>query len=1015
MPFDVAKLSDPTYFQENRLPAHSDHRYYRSPAEARTGKSSYVSSLSGLWKFHYAASLDRAVPGFEAADFDCRHWDDIRVPAHIQMEGWDAPQYANVQNPWDGHADIGPGEIPTAFNPVASYVKYFTLPAALSGEDNLNISFQGVESSFALWLNGHYVGYASDSMTPAEFDLSPYLRRDGENKLAAQVYKWSSGSWIQDQDMFRFSGIFREVFLYTTPAVHVQDMRVIADLDPVFTDGLFTLSLGANGAGKAVVSLARAGQETLRTEVLLGKDSLATLEAALPEVAAWSAEAPNLYDLTVEVYDAAGTLTEVIAEKVGFRHFALVDGLMRLNGQRIWFNGANRHDFSGLRGRAVTEEETRRDLLTMKAHNINAVRTCHYPNNSFLYRMCDEYGLYVIDEANLESHACWDLIGRGAAPIESAVPGDRPEWLSTLLDRANNMYQRDKNHACILMWSCGNESFGGKDIFEMSELFRRLDDTRLVHYEGIVHDPRYPDTSDMYSNMYFSADKIEAFLQEHTDKPMISCEYLHTMGNSGGAMYKYIDLGMRQPRFQGGFIWDFIDQSISTRDRYGNFYEAFGGDFGDRPTDYEFSGDGIVYSDHSPSPKMQEVKYQYQGVFITVADGKALLDNRNLFTSSAAWRCVAAIHKEGVLLEKAELDTDVPPCSKQEIALPIWPQGEAGEYTVTVSLLQRAETPWAPAGHEVCFGQGVVSVGHAPVFAAPAPVVVEGWHNIGVSGPGFEVLFSKLKGALVSYRWGGKEMLSAFPTPNFWRAPTDNDRGNHMPARSAQWKLASQYLSNIFAGGVANRNALPTLTRDANSCTVTWRYHFPTNPAASCILGWRVSGDGTLTATLAVEGNLGLGDLPEFGVMLKLPADYDQVAWYGNGPAETYADRLRGAKLGVYSGAVAEQMARYLRPQETGNKTGVRWAQVTDRWGRGLRFTAPEGQPMYFSALPYTPFELENAGHPYELPPVHHTVVRASLGQMGIAGDDSWGALTHPEFLLPTDQPLTFTFSMKGI
>lgn len=1020
MQFDFKKVARPDYFSENRVPAHSDHRFYRSRDESGAGNSSFVQSLNGLWKFHYARAYHSVIQGFEAPEYDCRSWDDIRVPAHIQMEGYDVPQYVNIQNPWDGRESVLPGQIPQEFNPVASYVKYFVLPEAMRGEQKLYVSFQGVESAFALWLNGHYVGYASDSMTPADFDLTPYCIRDGENKLCAQVFKWSGGSWLQDQDFFRFSGIFREVFLYTTPAVHVRDMRVAATLDEGYTDGLLSLTLDATAAGQARVTLARDGQTCVDQRVALAAGKT-PLNAVVRQAAQWSAEQPNLYELCITVLDVSGQVQEVICEKVGFRRFEMKNGLMHLNGRRIVFNGVNRHEFSCYSGRAVSLEQTRTDLITMKRNNINAVRTSHYPNSSFFYRLCDEYGLYVMDEVNLETHATWDYNVHGRNPVHSAIPGDKPEWLDNILDRANNMVQRDKNHACILIWSCGNESYGGKNMYEMSQLLRRLDDTRLVHYEGIWQDPRYPDTSDMYSSMYTPAMEVEQYLQTHTQKPMLLCEYAHTMGNSGGAIHKYTELAQRQPRFQGGFIWDYIDQSIWRKNRYGQPYHAYGGDFDDRPSDYEFCGNGLVYGDHRPSPKMQEVKYLYQGVHIRVADGKAVLDNRNLFTPTSRYRCVVSIHKEGALVRQAQLQTDVAPLIRQEVALPIWPDGEAGEYTVTVCLLLAADTLWAKQGHEVCFGQAVVTVGGQRAARQPcAPMtLVDAWHNIGIKGENFDLLFSKGKGGLVSYRYGGKELLKRIPRPNFWRAPTDNDRGNGMAARYGQWKLASQYMAPIHLAAQALPDVPqvqnPVIRQDEGGITLTWCYYLPTRPASACTLSYHVHGDGAVDVTLAYDPAEGLGDMPEFGVLMQLSADLDRLEWYGNGPEETYADRQHGAKIGVYRGEVQGQMAGYLVPQESGNKTRVRWAKVTDQRGRGMLFYAPQGSEMSFSALPHTPFEIENAAHAYELPPIHHTVVRASLMQMGIGGDNSWGAHTHPEYLIQVDRPLVFTFGFKGV
>ena len=1009
--FDYQKVKDPRYFRDGRLDAHSDHRYYASAQEAEEKESRFTESLNGLWKFHYARNYGSAIPGFESADYDCRSWEDIRVPAHIQMEGYDVPQYANTQYPWEGHEEIAPGEIPEKFNPVASYVKYFEVPESMKGR-RLFISFQGAESGLALWLNGHFVGYSEDTFTPSEFELTDYVQ-EGENKLAAQVFKWTSSSWCEDQDFYRFSGIYRDVYLYTVPDVHIRDLRIRAVPDENLTKGILEICTEAWGEGKAEICLTKDGQ-TFQGAFDL-KDGGITMEIENPVL--WSAEDPQLYDLTIQVYDRAGKLQEYIPERVGFRRFEMKDRIMTLNGKRIVFKGVNRHEFSSVTGRHVSEEELIKDLKTMKQNNINAIRTCHYPDASLIYRLCDEYGLYMIDETNLESHGSWDTV-EASGDFSGVVPCDRPEWLDMMLDRANSMYQRDKNHPAILIWSCGNESFGGKDIFEMSQFFRREDPTRLVHYEGVFHDRRYNDTSDMESQMYTSVENIKKFLEKDRSKPFICCEYTHAMGNSCGAMHKYTDLTDTEPLYQGGFIWDYIDQTLYKKDRYGKEFQAYGGDFGERPTDYEFSANGIVHGgERNPSPKMQEVKFNYQNITAQVGEDQVKVINKNLFLNTDCFDCVVTVEREGKVIRRAKLETAVAPLSEKTYSLPVAKETKAGEYVVTVSFLLKEDTAWAPKGHEVAFGQYVYKVQGERKKCGKKIEVIRSTHNIGLRGESFEVLFSGLNGGLASYKYGGKEMIEAIPKPNFWRAPTDNDNGNFMAARYGQWKIASLYATHKdYRENTYARILEPELEAEDNKAKVTFTYILPTTPNAQCRLSYEVDGDGRVKTTLSYDPVKELGDMPEFGVMFKLSADYDHLEWYGLGPAETYADRCKGARLGVYRNLVKDNMAAYIVPQECGAKTGVRYAKVTDRKGRGMLFEMdPNCGPMMFSALPYTPHELENARHPYELPEVHYTVVRAALGQMGVGGDDSWGSPTHPEYLLKTDKKMEFSFSFKGI
>ena len=1011
--FDYSLVKDPQYFKDGRMDAHSDHTYYRDGEEAKEKETSFRYDLNGIWKFHYARNYGSAIPGFEKTEYCCKDWDDIRVPAHIQMEGYDVPQYANVQYPWEGHEDIHPGEIPEHFNPVASYVKYFEVPEEMQGK-RLFISFQGAESGIALWLNGHFVGYSEDSFTPSEFELTEYVQ-EGENKLAAQVFKWTASSWCEDQDFFRFSGIYRDVYLYTVPEVHVYDLQIRAIPDETLSAAALEIRTNTWGKGEIKITLSRAGETVIEDKKALDGEEIYAWKVENPVL--WSAEDPQLYDLTMEIYNESGELQEVIPQKVGFRRFEMKDGIMTLNGKRIVFKGVNRHEFSSVSGRHVSEEELRKDLKIMKQNNINAIRTCHYPDASLIYRLCDEYGIYMIDETNLESHGSWD-IAEFTKDYTYVVPHDKPEWLDMMLDRANSMYQRDKNHAAILIWSCGNESFGGKDIFEMSQFFHKADPTRLVHYEGVCHDRRYNDTSDMESQMYPSVEAIKEFLAKDDSKPFVCCEYTHAMGNSCGAMHKYTDLTDTEPKYQGGFIWDYIDQSIYKKDRYGKEFQAYGGDSGERPTDYNFSGNGIAYGgNRDASPKMQEVKFNYQNITAEVSADSVKVINKNLFVNTDIFDCKVTVAKDGKVIRKASLATAVAPLSEEVYALPLAKEEKPGEYAVTVSFHLKEDKVWAEAGHEVAFGQYIYKV-EAPKKACPEGVeVIRSTHNIGVRGAHFEVLFSVLNGGLASYKYAGKEMIEAIPKPNFWRAPTDNDCGNLMGMRYGQWKIASMYLSHKdFRKGPYGPGNIPEVEVNEKTVKVTYTYLMPTTPTSKCKLSYEVFGDGRVKTTLTYEPVKELGDMPEFGVIFKFNADYDRVEWYGLGETETYSDRKKGAKLGIYANKVADNMARYMVPQECGAKEEVRWAKVTDRKGRGMLFEMDENNgPMMFSALPYTPHEMENAMHPYELPEVHYTVVRAAKGQMGIGGDDSWGARTHEEYLLKTDKKMEFSFVFKGL
>lgn len=997
MSFDWRRAADPTFFAENRMAPKSDHRWFASEMEAADGCSSFEQSLNGTWAFHYATCVEDAPRDF-GPSLDVSGWDRIEVPGHIQLQGHGHARYNNTQYPWDGREPITPGQIPERFNPVGTYVTTFAAEPLGPGE-RLSVCFHGAETAVALWLNGTYIGYGADSFTPSEFDLTDALR-PGENLLAAQVLAWSGASWIEDQDFFRFSGLFRDVTLYRRPAVHVEDLALTTELSDDLHHARVSLRTELQGAGSVTAELTGVGQ--------FEPDADGLLSIELPHPRLWSSEDPYLYELLVTVRDAVGEITELIPQRVGVRRFGIEGGLLRINGQRIVFHGVNRHEF-GLNGRVMTAEEIEADIVTMKRLNINAVRTSHYPNSSAFYELCDRYGLYVIDEMNLESHGWWDHLRVHERPIEEAVPGDRPEWRDALLDRASNMLERDKNHASIVMWSCGNESFGGTNIRDVAEYFRAMD-SRPIHYEGIQGDMRYPETSDVDSHMYMPAAQVAERARTHREKPIIMCEYAHSMGNSFGAVEKYTELAYSEPLYQGGFIWDFADQAVLLRDHEGNELLGYGGDSLESPHDGDFCANGILFADHSWKPLATEVKYLYQPLKIRVDAGGVAIENRHLFTASSAFECVVRLSREGRFVTDAVLATDVPPGETGHYPLPFEVPDDGAEYAVDVSFRLREDTVWETAGHEIASEQWVSPVRRACAEpAVPRPEIVRGIHNVGVRGEGFLVLFSELLGGLVSYRVGelpeaGRELLAGMPVPSFWHAPTSNERGWGMPFEEAQWRSAS-----LAARAAGN----PSVSERAHSVEIAYRYDLATTPASACDVTYEVFGDGRIDVTVDAAPGDGLPAMPEFGMQLGMPSEFNWLRWYGEGPDECYVDRRGAARLGIHGNDTRGMLTPYLTPQEAGNRTGVRWADVIDADGVGLRFA---GDPwMEFSALPWTPFEVENARHQDELPLSRRTVVRPALMRRGVGGDDSWGSRTHPEFELGVIQDLTFRFSIRPV
>lgn len=1011
-------LSDVSVYKVNRLEAHSDHRYYRTMEEAeRQAPMALRRSLNGDWKFSYAVNAAARVQDFYKADYDTRGWGDIQVPGHIQLQGYGRPQYVNTMYPWDGLDAVRPPEIPVSSNTVGSYVKMFEVPAEWKKEP-VFISFQGVEAACYVWLNGHFVGYSEDSFTPAEFELTPYLQ-EGANKLAVEVYQRCTGSWLEDQDFWRFSGIFREVYLYTVPELHVQDLRIQAGLDASYEQGMLTAELRMASEAEAEIRVEL--KDAAGTVVAVAEGRAVAGKAALSidtgKVFLWSAENPYLYNICISVCNSEGELVEAIVQRAGFRTFELKDKLMLLNGKRIMFKGVNRHEFNPRTGRNISREDMIKDIIILKQNNINAVRTSHYPNQTLWYELCDEYGVYVIDEMNLESHGSWQKMG--AVEPSWNIPGDKPEWEGIVMDRAVSMLERDKNHPSILIWSCGNESYAGEVILKVSHYFRKADPGRLVHYEGVFHNRKYNDTSDMESRMYAKPADIVEYLESQPDKPYISCEYMHAMGNSVGGLHKYIELESRYPLYQGGFIWDYMDQALVAKDRYGEEYLAYGGDFNDRPTDYSFCGNGIVFADRTITPKMQEVKFLYQNIRLVPEADAVTVVNGNLFEGTERLLLEFRLLREGREMFKGQQEIHVAAQEESRIPLELPDVSAApGEYTLAASLTLKEAELWAERGFETAYGEHVFRVESARVEAADAAAggeetllpaaaefrVIEGDVNIGVTGRGFSVLFSKQAGSLVSLCYGGREMIATPPAPLFWRATTDNDKGTALGYHAGGW----------FAASLARQCTAVRLHTEADQATVSFDYAFSISSELKASTQYTVHADGSVRVRMVYTGADGLPDVPVVAVSFRMSADYEASEWYARGPEENYSDRACGARLMRFRRKVAELTSPYLVPQESGNRTGVREVSITDSRGYGLHIQAAAGQPLECTLSPYTAFELEQAGHAYELPKAHYTVVTVAGQQMGVGGDDSWGAPVHPEYRIAADQQLEFEFTLTA-
>lgn len=991
-------LEDPEVFAVNRIPAHSDHTYFEKGTEERPLRQ----CLNGSWLFSYAKNPSMRVERFYEDSYDCSGFDTIQVPGHLETQGYGRNQYINTMYPWDGEEFLRPPMVSKRNNPVGSYVKYFTLEEQMKGKRTF-ISFQGVETAFYVWLNGTFIGYSEDSFTPAEFELTETLR-EGENKLAVEVYKRSSASWLEDQDFFRFSGIFRDVFLYSIPRVHVRDIFVKAGLTDSYQEG--TLEIRAELIGDIddvtiEASLRDGDEKEIWNGNAEGKEEVFFKASGLA-VLPWSAEEPRLYRLYLYVKNDEGQILEFIPQKVGFRRFEMKDRIMCLNGKRILFKGVNRHEFNPVRGRAITREDMLWDIRFMKQHNINAVRTSHYPNQTLWYELCDEYGIYLIDETNLESHGSWQKLGE----VEPSwnVPGDRPEWKAAVLDRASSMFERDKNHPSVLIWSCGNESYAGTDIEAMSEYFHEKDDSRLVHYEGVFWNRKYDHISDMESRMYAKPAEIEEYLENDPKKPYISCEYMHSMGNSTGGMKLYTDLEKKYPLYQGGFIWDYIDQSLYRVNELGERVLTYGGDHDERATDYEFCGNGIVYADRKASPKAQEVKALYADIKLEPDEKGVKIINDSLFVSTGRYVLAYRLLKEDRCLYEAETETDVAPESEAYVNLTYPELPGTGEFIYEVSLRLKEDTLWAKAGYEICFGQYVKRTADKTEEKTYPLEIIRGDVNIGVRGRGFTAMFSKAEGGIASLCYDGVEYITRTPKLTFWRALTDNDRGAKTGFDAAQWMTAGLFykLTDV------------DVQEQKDQVCVTFEYLLPTVPQTKAYVSYRVTGDGKIHVHALYKGTDGLPEMPAFGMDMKLKARYDRVRYYGRGPEENYLDRREGARLGVYSYQAADNLSAYLFPQECGNRMDVRWVEVTDADGQGLRFET-EGVPFENSVLPCSAYELEAATHREELPKAHYSWVRILESQMGVGGDDSWGAPVHEEYRLSSDIDRNIKFTIQKV
>ena len=1009
-------LTDAAVFEVNRTPAHSNHKCFTH--DPQSGEySDLTQSLDGEWRVEIvqASDIDFNEEPFVAENFDDSAFYRTQVPDHLQMAGLLKNKYVNIQYPWDGHENPLEPNVPEN-NHVALYRKKFVVSKRLAdtkeSRGSVSIVFHGMATAIYVWVNGLFAGYGEDGFTPNEFDITDLLH-DGENVVAVACYEYSSASWLEDQDFWRLHGLFRSVELTAQPHVHVVNMQLEADWDAESGTASLDAALSVRNASDAATISAtlKDSEGNVVWETSTNADANTTFASgSLQGLEPWSAESPSLYELEVNVIDQAGDIVEAVVQKVGFRRFRIENGIMTLNGKRVVFKGADRHEFDAKRGRSITEQDMIDDVIFCKRHNINAIRTSHYPNQERWYDLCDEYGIYLIDETNLETHGSWCLPG-DVVTAETAVPGSKAHWEGACVDRVNSMVRRDYNHPSVVIWSLGNESYTGDVFRAMYKHVHDIDPNRPVHYEGVTKNRDYDDVTDIETRMYEHADVVEEYLKNDPQKPYISCEYMHAMGNSVGNLDEYTALE-RYPHYQGGFIWDFIDQAIYATQPDGSTRLCYGGDFGDRPSDYEFSGNGLVFADRTPTPKAQEVKQLYSNVHIDVTDRSVSIKNDNLFISTGGYQFVLRILADGEPVWQSERRFDVPADSACTFDVE-WPvdlyRANADELVLEVSQRLAEATDWAPAGYELAFGQTIVAGTKAAEDAAlPADgIVTVGRWNAGVQGSGREILLSRTQGGLVSYTFDGHEFVLRRPAITTFRALTDNDRGAGHGFERAQWMVAGRYARCVD-------NVIEQVDEDTLKAVYT--YELATPQCTKVTVGYTADTTGRLNLHVEYPGESGeLPTIPAFGIEWTLPVQYSNLRFFGAGPEETYQDR-KHAKLGVWSTDAFKDHAPYLMPQETGNHEEVRWAEITDENGHGLRVSRANGAaPFAVSLQPYSSFMIEEAQHQDELPTPKHMFLRVLAAQMGVGGDDSWMSPVHSQYHIPADQPISLDVNLELI
>lgn len=966
-------------------------------------RSEFYLSLNGIWKFNWVKKPADKPEGFYAENYDVNHWSEIKVPGNWELQGFGTPIYSNITYPFPKN----PPFIDHSDNPVGSYKRTFELPASWDGR-RVYLHFESGVAAMYIWINGEKVGYSQDTKSQAEFDITKYVKK-GTNSIAIEAYRWSDGSYIEDQDFWRISGFDRGIYLYSTEQIRIQDFFAKAGLDKAYKNGLLEVEVDVKRFNKGNVSnsleiklLDALGKQIARKVAPVtfteNTETKAVFSHKINNVKPWSNETPNLYTLVLTIKDEKGKLIESTSCKVGFRTVEIKEAQLMVNGKPIMVRGVNLHEHHPYNGHVVDRETMLKDIQVMKQHNINAVRLSHYPQSTLWYKLCDEYGLFLVDEANIESHAMgaenqgWFDKSKHVAYL--------PEWADAHMDRAIRMVERDKNHPSVIIWSMGNECGNGPVFYDMYKWIKQRDKTRLVQFEQAAEN----ENTDIVCPMYPGMDHMKRYAaRTDVTRPFIMCEYSHAMGNSSGNFQEYFDIMATSKHMQGGFIWDWVDQGLHAVDDSGRKYWAYGGDIGGYKYthDENFCANGLVTPDRKPHPGLMEVKKVYQDILFKAKDlknGIISVQNRFLYNDLKDYSFKWILKKNGTPVGEGIILLNQPAGTTKDvkIVLPVVDMVSGSEYFLDVYASTKLASEMIPAGHEVAREQFSLNGNNyftAPTLKEGKLEVSNKQNQIDVIAGDIQIVISKRSGQLSQYAYKGKNLLIGGPEPDFWRAPIDNDFGNGMPSKLNVWRAAGK-----------NRqiNSID-VKENANSVVVTVDYLL-TDVVSNYKLVYTILADGKVQVDADWKaGAENLPELPRFGMQMQLSNEFNHFRYYGRGPWENYSDRKTASFMGIYGSIVAEQAFDYIRPQENGNKTDVRWLTLTNEHGLGIKI---EGLQPLSVKVAHNPAEDLDPGftkkqqHPSDVTPRHQVFLNVDLKQRGVGGDNSWGAYPHQPYLL---------------